>query len=326
MTASRFRMAVRIQRFEVWSCVLLVAVVVITAWIVRARLDGVGAPVECLTPWIFPDVVYDASRCDPLNAAFFRISRDEAGLVMAAMNAVPLVVGLLLGVGLVGREIEGGTAPTVWALAGSRRRWLLGRLVPILVILIALLAFAGIATELLAAARVPWQFGRPSFDDAGVHGPGVVARGLAAFGLALTVGAWSGRMLPTILISALLMLFLAVGGRFLLDTWVEVNTHEIVVPSWFNGEYDGGKFTGWRYHLPDGRIIDAHNEGFDRVALAPPGVDPDAWMANDVEVVAIGVHAPDYPGWVATEIAVFGVLGLASLAATLAIVERRRPF
>ena len=321
MNASRFRMAVRIQRFEVWSCVLLVALVVITALIVRARLDGVGAPVECLTPWIFPDVVYDAARCDPLNEAFFRISRDEAGLVMTAMYAVPLVVGLLLGVGLVGREIEGGTAPTVWALAGSRRRWLAGRLVPILVILVVLLAFAAIATDLLAAARVPWQLARPSFDDAGLHGPGVVARGFAAFGLALAVGAWSGRMLPTILLSALLALFLGIGGHFLLDTWVEANAHEIAVPSWFNGEYDGGKFIGEFYLLPDGSEVSRINIG----ARVPAGVDPDAWVAQ-LPVVAIGVHAPDYPGWVATEIAVFGAFGLVWLAATFVIVERRRPF
>jgi hypothetical protein len=86
---SRFRLAVRIQRFEVWSSVLLVAVVGITTLIVRARLDGVGAPVECLTPWIFPDVVLDAAHCDPLNAAFFRISRDEAGLVMTRDGRPP---------------------------------------------------------------------------------------------------------------------------------------------------------------------------------------------------------------------------------------------
>jgi hypothetical protein len=320
---SRFRLAVRIQRFEVWSCVLLVAVVGITALIVRARLDGVGAPVECLTPWIFPDLVYDAARCDPLQAAFFAISREEAGLVMTAMNAVPLVVGLLLGVGLVGGEIDGGTAPTVWALAGSRRRWLVGRLVPMLVILVALLAFAAIASEMLAAARIPWQFGRPSFDDAGVHGPGVVARGLAAFGLALAVGAWSGRILPTILLSSLLALLLAIGGYMLLETWVDTYAHDIDVPSWFNGEYDGGRFIGQRYHLPDGRIV---GHGFDLAALAPPGVDPETWLANEVKVVAIGVHAPDYQAWLLTEVATFGAVGLAFLAATFAIVERRRPF
>jgi hypothetical protein len=319
--ASRFRLAVRIQSFEVWSCVLLVAVVGITALIVRARLDGVGAPVECLTPWIFPDVVYDAARCDPLQAAFFRISHDEARLVMTAMYAVPLVVGLLLGVGLVGGEIEGGTAPTVWALAGSRRRWLTGRLVPILLILLAVLAFAAIASEMLAAARVPWQFGRPTFDDAGLHGPGVIARGLAAFGVALAVGAWSGRMLPAILLSSLLALLLVIGGYVLLETWVDANAHEVDVPSWFNGEYDGGQFVGQHYHLPDGRIVDG---SFGLAAFAPPGVDPDAWVAS-LKVVAIGVHSPDYPAWLVTEVATFGALGITCLAATFAIVERRRP-
>jgi len=319
---SRFRLAVRIQRFEVWSSVLLVAVVSVTALIVRARLDGVGAPVECLTPWIFPDVAYDATRCFPLMAAFFQIRDDEAGLVMTAMSVLPLVVGLLLGVGLVGGEIEGGTAPTVWALAGSRRRWLIGRLVPMLVILVALLAVAAIASDMLAAAKVPWQFGRPSFDDAGRHGPGVVARGLAAFGLALAVGAWSGRMLPTILLSSLLALFLAIGGYLLLETWVDATAHEIDVPSWFNGEYDGGRFIGQRYHLPDGRVV---GNGFNLGALAPPGVDPDAWVAS-LKVTAIGVHAPDYPAWLLTEVATFGAVGLAFLAATFAIVERRRPF
>lgn len=323
MIASQFRLAVRIQRFEVWSCVLLIAVVGITALIVRARLDGVGAPVECLTPWIFEDLVYDAARCDHLSAAFDRIKQDEAGLVMRAMLAVPLVVGLLLGVGLVGREIEGGTAATVWALAGSRRRWLLGRLIPILVILVALLVFAAITSELLAAGRVPWQFGRPAFDDAGLHGPGVIVRGLAAFGLALTVGAWSGRMLPTILVSALLALSLGIGGYLLLDNWVEGNAHEIAVPSWYNGWYDGGKFIGEFYRLPDGT-----EAGWDTDlgALAPIGVDPESWVASEINVIAVGVHSPDYPGWVATEIAAFGAFGVAWLVATFAIVERRRPF
>jgi hypothetical protein len=322
---SRFRLAVRIQRFEVWSCVLLVAVVGVTALIVRARLDGVGAPAECLTPATFENIVYDAARCDPLVKAFSQINRDEAGLVMTAMNLVPLVIGLVLGAGLVGREIESGTASTVWALAGSRRRWLMGRLVPILAVLISLLAFSAVTSDLLAASRVPWQFGRPAFDDAGLHGPGVVVRGVAAFGLALAVGAWSGRMLPTILISALLTLFVWAGGQGLFTAWVNANAHEIDVPFHYNGSYDGGKFTGElaHYRLPDGTIADRFT---DLQALAPAGVDPETWVAEEVDVVAVGVHSPDYSGWVAAETAAFGTFGIAWLAATFAIVDRRRPF
>ncbi len=320
---SRFRLAVRIQRFEVWSCVLLVSVIGVTALIVRARLDGVGATVECLTPWVFENVLYDAARCDAPAAAFRQINQDEAGLVMSAMDVLPLVLGLLLGVGLVGREIESGTAATVWALAASRRRWLLGRLVPILAILLAVLAFAAITSEILAAGRVPWQLGRPAFDDAGRHGPGVVARGFAAFGLAVSIGAWSGRMLPIILLSTLLALCLGVGGFLLLETWVDANAHEIAVPSWYNGWYDGGRFVGQLYHLPDGRVVD---HTIDLWTLAPAGVDPDVWRAEEVKVVALGVHSPDYTGWLVTEVAAFGAFGIVLLAATFAIVERRRPF
>lgn len=125
------------------------------------------------------------------------------------------------------------------------------------------------------------------------------------------------------LISALLSLFLGIGGYFLLETWVEANAHEIAVPSWYNGWYDGGRFIGEFYRLPDGSDVGRFT---DVRALAPAGVDPETWVTDEVRLVVIGVHAPDYPGWVATEIAAFGAFGVAWLAATFAIVERRRPF
>jgi hypothetical protein len=325
MTASRFGLAYRLQRFEILAAALLVVVVGATALIVRARLDGVGAPVACLTPWIVDYVGYDEARCQPLNEAFFRIKWEEAKLVFNAMLAVPFIVGLVLGVGLVGREIEGGTASTVWALAGSRRRWLTGRLVPMLIILLTLLAFSAITSEVLAQGQVPWQSGRPTLDVIGQHGVGVMVRGLAAFGLALAIGAWSGRMLPVVILSALLALFLAVGGWMLFEQWIQGSAHQIDVPSWFNGEYDGGVFRGpeaWR--LPDGTVISGWDA--DPGSYAPVGVDRDAWVRDNVQRIATGVVSADYPSWVATDAAVFGGIGLALIIATYAIVERRRPF
>lgn len=224
---------------------------------------------------------------------------------------------------MIGREIEGGTAATVWALAGSRRQWLVGRLVPILAILLGLLLFAASTSELLAASRVPWQFGRPAFDDTGSHGSSVVLRGVAAFGIALAVGALSGRMLPTILISALLALFAWGGSHLLLLGWVNASAHEINVPSWFNGWYDGGRFIGEAqyYRLPDGNEADRFTDIY---ALASADVDPETWVAEEVDVIALGVHSPDYQGWVMTETAAFGSFALVWLGATFAIVERRR--
>lgn len=325
MIASRFRLAFQIQRFEILAAALIVAVVGVTALVVRARLDGVGAPVQCLAPWIFDYIGYDAARCEPLRDAFLRIRDDEANLVLTVMHAVPLVAGLMLGVGLVGREIEGGTAPTVWALAGSRRRWLTGRLVPILVYLVVMLTFSAITSEILASGRVPWQFGRPTFDLVGQHGIGVIVRGLGAFALALAVGARSGRMLPVIILSSMLALFLAVGGRQLYDKWVQVSEHQIEVPSWFNGEYDGGVFegpVGWR--LPDGTILEGWDA--DPAQYAPDGIDPNAWVQTNVQQLWSGVVSADYPAWVVFDAGVFGGITLALIGATYAIVDRRRPY
>jgi hypothetical protein len=325
MIGSRFRLAFRIQRFEILASALLVTVVGITALIVRSRLDGVGAPVQCLTPWIFDYVGYDQARCQPLQDAFFQIKWNEAGLVFNAMFVLPFVVGLVLGVGLVGREIEGGTASTVWALAGSRRRWLTGRLVPMLVFLLGLLAFSAITSAVLAQGAVPWLFGRPTFELVGHQGAGIVARGFAGFGLAVLIGAWSGRMLPVVILSALLALFLAVGGWLLLDKWVEVSAHQFAVPSWFNGEYDGGVFRGptaWR--LPDGRVLSGWD--VDPASYAPAGVDREAWVRDNVQKLATGVVSADYTAWAVTEAAVYGGIGLVLIAGTYAIVERRRPY
>lgn len=325
MIASRFRLAFRIQRFEILAAALLVAVVGVTALIVRARLDGVGAPVECLTPWIFDYVGYDQVLCEPLRDAFLQIRNEEASLVFSGMHAVPLIVGLMLGVGLVGREIEGGTASTVWALAGSRRRWLTGRLVPMLVFLLVLLAFAAITSEVLAQGRVPWQFGRPTFDLFDRQGVSIIVHGLAAFGLALAIGAWSGRMLPVIILSALLTLFLAVSVWGLFERWVQVSAHQMEVPSWFNGEYDGGVFRGpggWR--LPDGTVLSGWDA--DPGSSAPAGVDGEAWVRDNVQRLANGVVSADYPSWVATDAALYGGIGIALIGAAYAIVDRRRPF
>jgi hypothetical protein len=78
----------------------------------------------------------------------------------------------------------------------------------------------------------------------------------------------------------------------------------------------------WR--LPDGSVI----SGFDADpgAYAPVGADPSLWVEQNVQKVAYGVVSGDYPAWIATEVAGFGVVGLVLVASTYAIVERRRPF
>jgi hypothetical protein len=314
-------LAFKIQRFEVWTAVMIVLVVGISALIVRARLDGVGATVECFNAWLSqgPSTL---GPCEGPVQEFFRINQEEAAPVIATMQALPIVVGLILGVSLVAREIEAGTASTVWALAGARRRWLFSRLMPMLALLIGLLAFSAVTSEILALGRSPYLAGGVTFDDVGEHGPGVIARGLASFGLAVTVGAIYGRTGPAMILSAMLGVGLWLGGEAGFTAWLNAAAKEIVVPPYEYQVYGyGGRLVNAYWRTPDGRRL---SDG-DAYALVPRDADSDAWLAENLEYVAIGVPPSDYPVWAATETIAFGVVGFLALAPTFPIVERRRP-
>jgi hypothetical protein len=214
---TQFRVGLRLQRFELAAVALAVTVLAVSALVVRARLDGIGVTPACWASWFGGPGNGTPGICTPEGPAgpaqtFLEINESEAGKVMAAMALLPLAVGLFLGVGLVAREIEGGTAPTVWALARSRSHWLAGRLLAPVTIVVLLLAALAISSDVLWAGREPWS---PAlrFGDAGLHGPVIVAKGLAALGLAMLAGAVVGRMLPAVIVAAALAVVLYLGGE-----------------------------------------------------------------------------------------------------------------
>ena len=61
---------------------------------------------------------------------------------MGLLIFLSFAAGLFLGVPIVARELERGTARLAWSLAPSRMRWFLARMLPILVVL-ALVTFLG---------------------------------------------------------------------------------------------------------------------------------------------------------------------------------------
>jgi len=317
------RLALRIQRFEFGTVALLVLLVGVSALIVRARLDGVGATVECFEVWLYGSGPFGAGACEGPVSTFLAINQDEAAPIIATMQALPLVVGLVLGVSLVGREIESGTAVTAWALAASRRRWLAGRLIPVLAALLGLLAFSAIASEILAVGRNPWIAGGVTFQDAGEHGPGIVARGVAAFGIAAAVGAALGRMLPAVLVSAALLLGLWIGGDVALVAWLDSARREVMIdaPSRDDGVWG---ITDQYWRTPAGqRLTEA-----EAWAMIPADVtEPlqDVWLAEHLERVVVGVPASEYPAWSAFETAGFTAVGALGLVVVYLIVDRRRP-
>jgi hypothetical protein len=113
-------------------------------------------------------------------------------------------VGLLGGI--VARELEARTAQTAWSLSGSRLRWLIGQVAPILVVLGVTVTFAALAAGLLEANRQAW--GEFTFHYLEEYGPLIVFRAFCAFGIGLPIGGLLGRTLPAFVLGAALSLAL----------------------------------------------------------------------------------------------------------------------
>ena len=320
------RLAIRLQRFEVIAVVVVAAVVGLSALIVRWRLDVVGVPSLCWDQW-FGNMGATNADCTVVVEAFLRTNEEEAGKIMAAMAIVPLFAGVFLGVPIVAREIEGRTAPTVWALAASRPRWLVGRLIPMLVVLILALGFAALASEVLWLGREPWGV-VPRFGDVGLHGPGVVARAIATFGLSLLAGAFIGRVLPAVIVGVMLCLVLLLGWGLAVTAWgnAVAEVRDMPADQSFEAAFPGGTAMSTGWITPDGRFLYDH----EAVELAPPGVDPFEWLygvasAEGYRQVARGIPGTAYPTWSAIETIGFGGIGLIAIALAFPVTDRRRP-
>ena len=328
---TQFRIGLRLGRFELVAAVIAVAVLTVSALVVRARLDAIGVTPACWDAW-FGVLNLEGGICTPLGPdspakAFLEINEYEAGKVMAAMALLPLAVGLFLGVGLVAREIEGGTAPTVWALARSRSRWLAGRLLAPLTIVVLLLSALAISSEVLWAGREPWSAAL-RFGDAGLHGPVIVAKGAAALGLAMLAGAVIGRILPAVIVAAALAFTLFLGGQVALDMWLrdEAPRHVVVIAPDQSGDptttaFPGGTYFSEWWQTADGRLLSDD----EAQALVPAGEDPWTWLYAHQTRVMTGVPGTLYPEWARLETIGFGGVAIGAIAATFLVVLRRRP-
>lgn len=313
------RLFLRHQRFELISVAILVALLTAAALVVRGHLDALNVPTSCFSD-LLTSGPGSGSGCGNAAQQFFSIDDGEAVPVMQAMALAPLIAGILLGVGLVGREIETETAALAWALDGSRRRWLAGRMLPMGVALVALLIVLAIASDLLLAARQPWVDPGQTLVDLDSHGGLLVVRAAVAFMMAVLVGAVVGRTLPSVIVATAIVVVVGATGLVLTNRWLDANVayrsepvNAITLP--------GGINLGTMSRGPDGSVIP------DEVALslAPPGVDPSTWVAEHYENVYAFVPGSAYPQYVRIESAALGVVLVVQAALLLATVQRRRP-
>ena len=315
------RLTLKQHQFEVGGAILGALVLGVLALIVDARLRAINVPAGCFEAWLSGGGADGAGACSGPVQAFATINEEEGGKVLAAMAVMPFLVGLLAGVPIVGRELESRTLQTAWSLSGSRLRWLLRQLTPIAILVLMAVTFAAFAASILEASREPWY--HSGFSDVTLHGPPVVARAFGALGFGLLLGAYLGRTLPAFIVGALVSLVLVANASTISYTWLE--SQKAVVA--FVSSREAGNWNGWTYGsawlAPDGTQL-SDEGGF---ALVPPGeLDPQAWLLDrGYRWVIIGVTEEAAMGWGRYDALIFSLVGVLSLAASIVVVDRRRP-
>lgn len=194
---STVRLTLKLHRFELLAVVagsLFLAAAALAVW---SMMREVATPAHCIEDRFLDPVPQECLTTE----RFLDLNEEYAGKVMAAMAVLPFIAGALLGVSLVAREVEQRTASIAWSLSASRRRWLLVRFGLLAVVLGAVLALPAMAAGLLEGVRMPWIDPGSSFNDYALRGPVVVARGLAAFAIAVLAGAVLGRVLPGLIVA-----------------------------------------------------------------------------------------------------------------------------
>jgi ABC-type transport system involved in multi-copper enzyme maturation permease subunit len=128
-------------------------------------------------------------------------------LVQLLLLFAPLLAGIVVGAPLVAREIEQGTAPLSWALSGSRRRWLLGKVLAGVVLIAPLMLAVGLAANVLEGALNPGLNPYASFSNYLGRGVIDVFWALAAFAGTFALGTLFGRTLPAVVVALVVCFF-----------------------------------------------------------------------------------------------------------------------
>ena len=256
-------------------------------------------------------------RTHALGAALPRHPRPVCPLeqgaqaLLAIVFAAPILVGLVLGVPVVAREVEQGTAQIAWSLSLSRTRWFLWRGAPVFLGATLALSVFAVGGEVLVRGRM--GLSDPGFLSFADRGPLVVLRGIAFLAIAAFVGAWIGRTLPALITAAALAAALTFGLGAGHDAWRATEAVAIPTdsPSLTDLDILGGLYLGQVAVLPDGTVTRNRHE--DRL----PAVFQEGFLF---------LPASTYWTWIAREAAITILVAALAVSATLVRLRTRRPF
>ena len=319
--ARSLALQVRIHRFEAVAVAIFTIAALGASAGLWARLLAFGLPRSCFASGPGFDQGCAARQFEVTD--YLTMAGELGTWVIIGIAFMPLVAGLVVGVSAVGQEIERRTAALAWSVAPSRRRWLLGAVVPGAVFVTAACLVAGVIANGLEAARNPTVDPNLTFQHLGLRGVAIGAAGLGVFGIALAAGARLGRVLPALLVSGALALGLYAATSWGIDRALENETVARPVPmiDENGGWWETGRVYDTRVRTPDGEVITWD----EAIARYPEFTQGDAEFLQDWAQVLITAPGELYPITEWRMATVFAAIGLAGIVLAFAFVERRRP-
>jgi hypothetical protein len=295
----------RFEALAIGASLLTLATVLIVVAIRLQAIDvaacsGPGQPLDCGT-----------RRVD-VDGLFSFIS---VGQVLAA--ALPVFGALVLGVASVGRELERGTTTLIWPLARSRARWLGIRWLILGAAVLVAVLIVGLAADAMHEASRTTHAGA-TFDMIDLRGWIVAVRAVAAFTLAVLVGAVFGRSLPGLLVAMIVMAVLVLGVDSAMGAWTRTQAVTIDMSAVNEARMTD---THWR-DVTTGRVLSR----LEYLAVTPPPDAPADWDAVTFEPIPIGVPGARAGDYLAVEGAILAGITILLLAGSVAVVERRTPY
>lgn len=317
MTFRGWRLAFKMQRLEL-PMFLAAAVLLVAASLLIAR----GAS-EARASF---DACYQAAGTDTGCGTSPSLNDFSmfGGFARIGAFITPFALGLFLGVPVVAREIEGRTAGMAWTLSRSRSRWLVQRVLPLVVVVIIVAAAVGIGSEFVTRTN-PFAdlAANPGFADYTARGWMLPVRALAVLFLGIAVGAIVPRQLPALLLAGAVTLAVFVGLSIGIDAWMAAEAKPIPVEEGRFGPFgDGPRVFDVAYREDATGELITENDFYTRYedVFATDGEMPEGFTQ-----VAIGIPGTEYAVWALRESAILGGLALASGDLALAVVRRRRP-
>jgi hypothetical protein len=228
---SRIRLTFKQHRFESIAVTIVCVGLTAAALIEAYRLNSLNVPFSCLQTYrggyLDPSqgpITAAQAHCNELAKSFNDMHGSlDMNLVQLLLLLVPLLAGIVVGAPLVAREIEQGTAPLSWALSGSRRRWLLGKVLAGVLLLAPLMLAVGLAANVLEGALNPGLNPYNSFSNYLGRGVIDIFWVLAAFAGTFALGTLLGRTMPAVVLALVVCFFVRAA-------WDAGMTHFVLRP------------------------------------------------------------------------------------------------